>query len=160
MDYIDPRLRGLKILLDDAADAMNWLARHSVGADHLSAAKFHGADHLERIAAYLDDKYGEIVVNSVVSGVAIDRGVNVVFAVVAKNPRLAAVLPFKDMIKDLLKVGFSMAYRGRSFGDAVTDRALSKYTGLYIPGWDPVLKSAAGASVAQALRAEYLGGHA
>ena len=158
MDYVDPKLRGLKIMLDDAANAMNWLARHAVGTDHLPTTRSHQTNHLQVIAEHLDEKFGEIALNSVVSGVAIDRGADIVFTVIAKNPQLAGMLPFKEMIKDLLKVGFSMAYRGRSFGDAVTSRVLSKYTGLYIPGWEPVFKSAAGAIVAESLRAECMDG--
>jgi hypothetical protein len=157
MDFVDPKLRGLKILLDDAANAMNWLARHTVGTAHAPSMKPHVNDHLADIADYLDEKFGEIVVNSVISGGAIDRGADVVFAVIARNPKLAPMMPFKNMFKDLLKVAFSMSYRGRSFGDAITDRALSRYTGLHIPGWEPMFKSAAGAMVAESLRAEHMG---
>lgn len=156
MDYVDPKLRGLKILLDDAASSMNWLAQHTVGATHAPSLKPHVTGHLTDIADHLDEKFGNIVVNSVISGFAIDRGAEVVFAVIARNPRLAPMLPYKNMFKDLLKVAFSMSYRGKSFGDAVTDRAISRYTGLHIPGWEPVFKSAAGAIVAESLRAEYL----
>lgn len=147
--------KGLQILLNDAADVMNWLSRHTIGQDHVPSVKPHVTGDLRKIADHLDETFGDIVLNSVVSGVFIDRGTDVVFAVIARNPELAPVLPFKNLFKDLLKICFSTTYRGKSVGDAIVDRSLSKWTGLYIPKWEPVFKSAAGAIVAESLRAEY-----
>lgn len=136
MDYYDPKLRGLKLLLDDVADGMNWLARQAFGSDHAPTTRTHATGHIAEIAQHIDGTLGEWAINAVVSATAIDRGTDFVFTYVARNPRLVALMPFKTMIKDLLKIGFSMGYRGNSFGDAVTNRGLSKYAGLYMGGVD------------------------
>ena len=155
MDFYDPKLKGLKLLLDDASEAMNWLARQAFGADHSPTVERHDTGHLGEIAQHIDDKLGGWAINALVSATAIDRGTDLVFTYVVKNPRLAPIVPMKGMIKDLLKIGFSTGYRGQSFGDAVTNRALSKYAGVYMQGWMPEIKSIAASAAAQSLRADH-----
>lgn len=152
MDYTDPKLLGLKIILDDVSGALNWLAEQATGHHQAPTIHEHNTGHIQTVADFVDEQFGTWVLNTVVSGTVIDRGAALAFDFAAKNPRLRPILALKPFVTDMAKVGFSMGYREKTFGDAVTDRALSKYVGIHLVGWMPEAKSLAAATIAQSLR--------
>lgn len=157
MEFYDPKLRGLAMILDDFAGAINWLSDQALGHHHAPILRDYDAGHIREIADHIDKMFGPWVINTVISGTVIDRGADFAFAAAARNPRLAKILFLKPFVKDLAKLSFSIGYRGKTFGDAVTDRALSKYAGLYLHGWIPEVKTLAGATVAHSLRSHHFG---
>jgi hypothetical protein len=157
MEFYDPKLRGLAILLDDFSGAINWLSEQAIGHHQAPVLRDYDVGHIRQIADHIDATFGTWVINTVISGTIIDRGADFVFAAASRNPRLAPIMPLKPFVKDLAKLGFSIGYRGKSFGDAVTDRGLSKLTGLYLHGWMPEVKTLAGATVAHSLRSHHFG---
>jgi hypothetical protein len=155
MTYLDPHARGLKMIIDSASDALTWLVEEATG--HHSPPRLHSEDlgYVGAVADFLDQEFGEAAVNTIINATFIDRGADFVFKVAARNPRLAPALVLKPFITDLLKIGFSSAYRGKPIGDAVVNRILSKYAGLHLEGWLPEAKSFAAAVAAKAARMEY-----
>ena len=153
--YVDPKLHGLKIILDDVSDAINWLAEKATGHQKAPLIHDYATGHIRTLADFVDDTFGEWVINTVVSGTIIDRSADAVFAAAARNPRLLPILGLKPFVKDLSKLAFSVGYRGNTFGEAITDRALSKYAGLHLDGWMPEAKALTCSTVAQALRGHH-----
>ena len=137
---LDPKAKGLAILMRDLSDAIDYLVNKATGGSQEPSIQGHETGHLNQIVTFLDTTLGSFGKYSVIASPFVDRATDVVFAVLKKNPRLAPLLALKEIVKDVLKVGFSSRYQGKSFGEAVTDRGLAKYFGLYLHGWMPEAK--------------------
>lgn len=149
---MDPKAKGLAILMNDLSDAIDYLVNQATGGSDDPVIHEHETGHLDSIGDFLDSVLGKFGKHSVISSSAIERGTDAVFSAAMRNPRLAPLLRLKGIIKDVLKVGFSSRYQGKSFGEAVTDRGLSKFLGISLDGWMPEAKSLFTSSAIQSIK--------
>ncbi|MEK6260551.1 MAG: hypothetical protein AABP62_18290 [Planctomycetota bacterium] len=84
------------------------------------------ADGLRELTDWTDEYISERGTNIVFNATIIDRGAAAASRLLVGNPRASTILKCLPVIKELAKVGFSMVARGRSFSEALGDRALSK----------------------------------
>lgn len=110
----------------------------------------------EMAAGYVDNHFGEHATDLVVNATVIDRAAERLKAGFRGNPRTAAFAAAVPYAVDLVKIGFSVNYRGKTFREAAADRFISSkipvpFAREFGPEYKSIFKTVAKDLVAETL---------